>query len=71
MFELGTVSRWIDKFSYGFIKMDETNEMVFVHKSGIADGGGVLPVGARVRFQVAPDDQDRRRVKAVDVFVVG
>jgi CspA family cold shock protein len=46
----GTVKKWMADKGYGFIAMDD-GEDVFVHRTAIQDGG-ILKDGERVTFEL-------------------
>jgi CspA family cold shock protein len=65
----GTVKWFSDAKGYGFISPDEGEEDLFVHYTGIADGGfRTLPEGARVEFEVR---EGRRGLEAFNVAPIG
>jgi CspA family cold shock protein len=60
----GTVKWFNDEKRFGFITPDEGGKDLFVHQSGIADGGTTLEEGAKVEYE--SEDSDRGP-KAVNV----
>jgi CspA family cold shock protein len=65
----GTVKWFSDAKGYGFISPDEGEQDLFVHYSGIADGGfRTLAEGARVQFELR---EGRRGLEAFNVTPVG
>ena len=64
----GTVKWFNDGKGYGFITPDEGGPELFVHYTGIADGGfRSLPEGSRVEFEVRPG---RKGMEAFNVVVL-
>ncbi len=65
----GTVKWFSDAKGYGFITPDEGGADLFVHYSGIADGGfRTLAEGARVEFEVR---EGRKGLEAFNVVPIG
>jgi CspA family cold shock protein len=57
----GTVKFFNDEKGFGFIKEEETNEEIFVHRTGLVDQIGE---NDRVEFEV---EQGRKGLNAVQV----
>ncbi len=51
-YRIGIVDEW--RYSYGFIKLDDSGKRMFVHKSQLARGLRILKGGQRVRFHIGP-----------------
>jgi cold shock protein len=64
----GTVKRWIEERSFGFITPDAGGHDVFVHLSALS-GLSELREGQRVSFEEEPDTRSGR-VRAVNVAVL-
>jgi len=60
----GTVKWFSDEKGYGFITPDEGDKDLFVHRTGLADRGGVLADGERVTFDT---EEGQKGPKAVNV----
>lgn len=60
----GTVKFFNESKGFGFIKSEESNEDIFVHKSGL---NGYIQENDRVEYNV---EQGRRGLNAVDVRVI-
>jgi CspA family cold shock protein len=60
----GTVKFFNESKGFGFIKADDTNEDIFVHKSGL---NGYIQENDKVEFNI---EQGRRGPNAVDVKVI-
>lgn len=60
----GTVKFFNEAKGYGFIKSEETNEDIFVHKSGL---NGYIQENDRVEFNI---EEGQRGLNAVDVKVL-
>jgi CspA family cold shock protein len=61
----GTVKFFNESKGYGFIKADDSNEDVFVHKSGL---NGYIRENDKVEFNI---EEGSRGPNAVDVKVIG
>jgi CspA family cold shock protein len=60
----GTVKFFNESKGFGFIKADDTDEDIFVHKSGL---NGYIQENDKVEFNI---EQGRRGPNAVDVKVI-
>jgi cold shock protein len=60
----GTVKWFSDEKGFGFITPDEGDQDLFVHRTGLADRGGVLADGERVSFET---EEGQKGPKAVNV----
>ena len=64
----GIVKWFDDARGYGFIQVDDTNEEVFVHYSGIVmEGHKSLPENVRVKFNIKNTQKGKC---AVDVVLI-
>jgi cold shock CspA family protein len=61
----GKLVKWNDERGFGFILADSGGPEVFVHVSGFRGWGGRPRLGERVSFEIALDEDQRKR--AVDV----
>jgi cold shock protein len=62
----GTVKWFNEEKRFGFITPDEGSQDLFVHQTGIAEGGRSLPEGAKVSFD---SEEGPKGPKAVNVKV--
>lgn len=60
----GTVKFFNNEKGFGFIKDDESNQDIFVHKSGLVDR---IKENDKVEFEV---EQGRKGLNAVEVKVI-
>lgn len=68
----GTVKWFNAQKGYGFITNETNGEEVFVHFSAInSDGFKSLEEGQRVNFDTECDPQNRNKVRATNVSVMG
>jgi len=65
--ETGTVKWFNDTKRFGFITPDDAGQDLFVHQTGIANGGHSLGEGAKVEFE---SEQGPKGPKAVSVKIV-
>jgi CspA family cold shock protein len=63
----GTVKWFNEEKRFGFITPDEGGQDLFVHQTGIADGGRALPDGVKVEFEA---EDGPKGPKAVNVKTV-
>jgi CspA family cold shock protein len=63
----GTVKWFNDTKRFGFITPDDAGQDLFVHQTGIADGGLSLGEGTKVEFE---SEQGPKGPKAVSVKIV-
>jgi cold shock protein len=63
----GTVKWFNEEKRFGFITPDEGGKDLFVHQSGLADGGRTLPDGAKVSFDA---EEGEKGPKAINVKIV-
>ena len=63
----GTVKWFNEEKRYGFITPDEGGADLFVHQTGIANGGHALSDGEKVEFE---PEEGPKGPKAVDVKTV-
>ena len=61
---IGTLKWFNDEKGFGFIKDDESNQDIFVHKSGLIDR---IKENDKVEFSV---EQGRKGLNAVEVKVI-
>lgn len=68
----GTVKWFNSEKGYGFIANDNGGDDVFVHfKSIQSDGYRTLAEGQKVTFDIEADPRDSRKLRAVNVYIVG
>jgi len=71
-YEIGTVSAWHDDKGFGFIISEDTQESVYVHRTGLLTVSG-LREGDTVEFGRTQDarDVERGKDRAVNVRILG
>jgi CspA family cold shock protein len=68
----GTVKWFNSEKGYGFIANDNGGDDVFVHFRSIqGDGYKTLAEGQKVTFDIETDPRDSRKLRAVNVCIVG
>ena len=63
----GRVARWVTMRGFGFLQNDDGGPHVFCHLSALPHGLEGLPVGTRVRFDMAKDRDGRPRAANVQL----
>jgi len=67
----GTVEKWLDLKGYGFVRVDNDTQSLFVHARSLRERSRdrvTLHPGQRVEFSVGQDELGRAR--AIDVVVL-